>query len=94
MKKVKTKIVALFAFIFIASYVPESYPTAFGDWKCKGSGKELETNGSIIHYKNCDYLAYHNAKWHWGFRHYLWLTLGLTLTGLSIYQIVEEYDNK
>ena len=39
--KLKIKIVALFAFIFIASYVPENYPTAFGDWKCQGSGKEI-----------------------------------------------------
>ena len=91
--KLKTKIVALFALIFIASYVPEKYPTAFGDWKCQGSGEELETSGEMIHYKNCDYLAYHGATWHWGFRHYLWLGLGLTLTAITVHQIVES-ENK
>jgi hypothetical protein len=92
--KLKTKIVALFAFIFIASYVPENYPTAFGDWKCKGSGEIIENNPSaLIHYKGCDYTAYHNPTWHWGFRHYLWITLGLTLTAVSVYQIVES-ENK
>jgi hypothetical protein len=90
--KLKTKIVALFALIFIASYVPENYPTAFGDWKCKGC-KMVD-----VEYVGCDYnpsspTRRHNPTWHWGFRHYLWFGLGLTLTAISVYQIVES-ENK
>jgi len=92
--KLKTKIVALFAFIFIASYVPESCPTAFGDWKCKGCYIVYE--GDVVLTKNyvgCDYnpsgTTAHNPTWHWGFRHYLWIGLGLTLTAVTVYQIAE-----
>jgi hypothetical protein len=88
--KLKTKIVALFAFIFIASYVPENYPKAFGDWKCKGSGKEIsEKDYPKYIFENCNYFGFHHAKWHWGFRHYVWIGLGLTLTAISFYQIAE-----
>jgi hypothetical protein len=97
MKKVKIKIVALFAVIFLAGFIPEKYPTAFGDWKCKGSGEKIVSGtgwDATYHYAKCNFYGYHNPKYHWGFRHYLWLTLGLTLTAISVYQIVEEYDNK
>lgn len=88
--KLKIKIVALFAFIFIASYVPENYPTAFGDWKCQGSGKEIsEKDYPKYVFENCNYYGFHKQTWHWGFRHYLWIGLGLTLTGISFFQIAE-----
>jgi len=96
MKNIKTSIKIIFLFVtaILMSKIPELFPTFFGDWLCKGSGTEKLTNSIYTHYLGCDYNSrYHNPEWHWGYQHYLLLTMGIVLFIYQIFDIVDKYDN-
>lgn len=91
--RLQFRILIMFAVIFAASYIPETFPSYFGDWMCHGSGEFIGR-----HYKRCNhgggFAMYHNPSWHWGFRHWAWLCLGITMLIINIVQLVAEEDKK
>lgn len=86
--KTQLRIVLIFAVIFFASFIPQNYPTFFGDWLCEGSGDIVK---GTWYYQKCNHPnhGYHLPQWHWGFRHYVWMLLGLTMTIFNVIKIVE-----
>jgi hypothetical protein len=91
--KLQFRVLIMFAVIFVASYIPDAYPSYFGDWLCNGSGERI-THGTgwdaTYHYSKCNYSSYHNPRWHWGFRHWAWLCLGITMLIINIVQFIQK----
>ena len=77
-KQLKTQfnIIAIFAVVIFASFIPEMYPNFFGDYYC-----------SLKHNHGFDHI---NPVWHWGFRHWAWIAMGISI---FIYNITTLIDN-
>ena len=76
--KIMGRIVLLFSIIILMSFIPESNREFFGDWQCQGM-TYLKANGE---YLGCYYegnRAPHDPTWHWGFRHWIWMLMGIAL---------------
>ena len=73
--KTMLKIISLFGIVILMSFIPENFRDFFGDWYCENSDNLCKYDAS----------AHHAATWHWGFRHYIWCLMGLTL---FIYNVV------
>ena len=92
--KQKLKLLLVCAFIMSASFLTESFHSFFGDWKCEGSGEYIVSNSNThygSHFEKCDYgeLPYHTPTWHWGFRHWEFFAFGITITIMSIVEIIK-----
>lgn len=81
---VSINIVALFLCAIFISLIPDKFPLLFGDWHCSGG------HYSDGHYYGCQYgPGAHNHTWHWGFRHYLFFLMGLSLFALNVARIIK-----
>lgn len=80
-------IVILFSIAILASFIPEQFASFFGDFSCNGSTYEISTSGIYIRH-GCDMFDIHQAQTHWGYRHYLWFLMGLTLFFGQIVRII------
>jgi hypothetical protein len=77
-------VIIIFAVAMMASFIPETFPAFFGDWVC-GDG--------------CNYagLGRHSHELHWGFRHWLWCFMSISLFiihAVRIGMIIEKQTNK
>lgn len=63
-----------------------------GDWKCKGSGLKINWN----QYQFCNFAACdaHEPTWHWGWRHWLFMMMGVCLFFIQAVDIVHFIDKK
>lgn len=84
--KVSLRIIALFSAAILISKIPDLYHNLFGDWYCEGRKYVYSTDIVRSHYIGCDMLNEHNPKWHWGYQHWLFFLMGVSL---SIVQIVD-----
>ncbi len=83
------------------SFLPEVYPDLFGDWKCQGAtyGRFVpETQSSYSHLAlvGCDYVGYknHNPTIHFGYRHWLYIIMGLSLFIIQVVDLVNFINKK
>jgi len=77
---IMARIVAIFAITMALSFVPDSFHEFFGDWRCNGTEVVRDANGEFVYYTGChENGSEHNSQWHWGFRHCLWMFMGLSL---------------
>jgi len=78
--------------LMAVSFVPENAREFFGDWLCQGSGESIK---DTYHYTGWNYGGggFHDPEWHWGFRHYVWMIMGLALTIIRVIGLVKKYDN-
>lgn len=81
---ISARIVALFGSAILISFIPEYFPDFFGDWMCKAS----EYN------KHIDFNPHSIPELHWGYRHYLFFTMGLVLFIIQAVTIVNQADKK
>lgn len=90
--KYKLKILLMFIVIMGMSFIPESNHELFGDWLCKGGVSDLIEGNHIV--KGCTYhFNTHNPTWHWGFRHWTWVFMGLTFCIWTVAETINE-NNK
>lgn len=87
--KLSLKIIALFAVAMLMSFVPDYFHDFFGDWTCEGryfTGKEY--HGYIL-YEGCQYsgVGEHGPSIHWGWRHWLWFAMGVSLFVIQCFNI-------
>lgn len=75
-----------------SSLIPDLFPNIFGDWHCVGSGKRMDD----YNYPLCNYAGhgFHNPMWHWGYRHWVWITMGLFLFIVQFVRIIDLIDKK
>jgi len=78
--KGKLKLALVFMIIMCASFIPQWFPDFFGDWVCKGG-------------KNCNMgtcAGMDLPKKHYGFRHWVFILMGVTFTIISLCEISEK----
>ena len=96
MKRINPKVRVLLMFLIIGavSFIPETWPEFFGDWRCSG-GAYIRKDEHFVQ-EGCHYMGIsdHGPTWHWGFRHWLLLIAGLTFTIWNVVEIVNEEDKK
>lgn len=85
--KISLRVIALFLVAILVSKIPDLYPNFFGDWKCEGRWIN-EKRGFYGVHEGCDMFNEHNPTWHWGYQHYLFFLMGLSLTIIQIVDIV------
>ena len=97
--RISIRIIALFTVAIFVSFIPEYLHAFFGDWYCNGTGaRELvpATQMTYEHYEytGCDYYngAKHMAMWHWGYRHWLLVCMGIGLAVVQIVNIINVID--
>ena len=81
--KISLNIVAVFAILMLASFLPDYLRDFFGDEYCSGwivnpNTKEMEM---FWHYGS----EHKTPTYHWGYRHWLWSAMGLFL---FVFQVV------
>jgi hypothetical protein len=87
--KISLRIIALFSVAILVSKIPQLYPNFFGDWLCEGRKVIWEDSDHIkYHTEGCDIFQAHNSTWHWGYQHYLFFLMGLSLAIIQIIDIV------
>ena len=84
--KVSFRIIAIFGIAFIMSFIPDLTPNTFGDWLCEGYGSY---NDNV---KHCMVRGYHDAQYHWGYRHWVWFAMGLSLFIVQVVDIINLID--
>jgi hypothetical protein len=92
--KLQLRIFILFTIAIFSTFVPEYLHSFFGDWHCQGAirGKYVPATQSNwetyeligCHYKN----IVHDPTWHWGYRHWLYLAMCLTLFIINAVSII------
>lgn len=98
--KISIRVLLLFLIAMLVSFIPDYLHTFFGDTYCMGSGRFIkgETDWVDGYYENCNYAAwsYHDSMWHWGYRHWLFLVMGIILSIIQIADIINcaEKNNK
>ncbi len=84
--KISFQILAIFTVIFFASFLPDYYPSFFGDWYCDGHITNIYGGQYIGNCQNG--MGQHNPQWHWGYRHWVYFGMGLSLFFVQIFRIV------
>lgn len=77
-------VIVVFAIIILGSFIPDQCHKFFGDTYCE-----------IRHCQWINDLTDHVLpNWHWGFRHIIWLVMGLVLFVIQIFRIVFIFKDK
>lgn len=89
---ISLRVVFLFSLAIVLSFIPEHLHSCFGDEYCNGLITNIET-GKIEYYFH--YGGTHqNWEWHWGYRHWLFLMMGISLSIIQIVNIVKIIEGK
>jgi hypothetical protein len=96
--KTQLKLALIFLSIFAVSFLPQQFPYVF-DWKCNGSGEKVYGDAKDLssddYFTGCNYTSnFHHSTWHWGFRHYILLAMGLTFTAINVIKIIQDESKK
>lgn len=91
---ISLKVILLFTIAILSTFIGDYLHDFFGDWKCSGSGQRLKDSFRI--YQRCNYAdhGFHGAMWHWGYRHWLYLCMCITLFILQAIDIINYSDKK
>lgn len=82
--KISIRIILLFVTAIFLSFIPDYLFSFFGDWYCSGSG-DYTRHDYIKIWQKCDYTdEFHLQSWHWGYRHWLYLSMGICLAIIQI----------
>lgn len=93
--KVSLRVMAMFIVAILASKIPDLFPFFFGDWKCDGRYFiQYNEHGPDL-YGPCDYgNNTHYSSLHWGYQHYLFFLMGLSLVIIQIVDIFNLINKK
>ena len=91
--KVSTRIILLFSAIILLSFIGDYNHAFFGDWLCSGSGARVE---GYYYYKGCNYAGwdFHGSTWHYGYRHWIFILMGICLSTIQAISIIKLINKK
>lgn len=94
MQIISLKIMLLFTVAIMSTFIAEYLHSFFGDWFCEGSG--TSTGECWGCFTKCNYadLGKHEPTWHWGYRHWLYLTMCIVLFIIQLVDIAEYAEKK
>jgi len=83
--EISGRIIILFTVAMFMSFIPEYLHDFFGDWKCTGS-VFISDPDAYGRYVGCLYEhGEHQSTIHWGYRHWLFLAMGICLSIVQIF---------
>lgn len=89
--KITLNVIGVFIVMIIASLIPDLFSDFFGDWKCEGKSWDTNVNFWI----GCDMGGgRHLAKMHWGWRHWLFMFMGLSVFIIQVVRIINLINQK
>lgn len=88
--KISLRIIGLFALAIFLSFIPDYLHTFFGDFYCNGLALDHES-GKMEYYWHYGQ-THHNWEWHWGYRHWLFLCMGVSLAIVQVVNIINAVD--
>lgn len=96
---ISLRITVIFTAIMLLSFVPDIFPSFFGDWKCAGTirGELIQaTDASYSHYNytGCDYGGRHLPTNHFGYRHWLYIVMGFSLSLVQFVSLMNFIEKK
>lgn len=89
---ISIRVILLFSIAIFSTFIGDYFHVFLGDWKCVGSGPLIE--GSYRYYTQCNYNDFHENTWHWGYRHWLYLTMCVILFALQAVEIIIYANSK
>ena len=99
--KISFRIIAMFTVIIFVSFIPDYLHSFFDDWYCVGTGVRSLVPATQITYEHyefiggCDYWdTKHNPTWHWGYRHWLFFSMGVCLFIVQVVDIINFIDKE
>lgn len=91
--KLSLRVCLLFIIAILFSFIPEMFRGIFGDWACTGAKLYYDGNHRII--DGCLYTqTIHDPGYHWGYRHWLYFFMGLSLAIIQFINIVNLINKK
>lgn len=96
--KLSLRIILIFTAIILLSFIPENFHQFFGDWHCNGGTFTVTVSGGYKDYSGCHYgddgnYQHHLPQWHWGYRHWMWMFMGICLTITQAASLIKSIDN-
>jgi len=89
------RIVVLFTVAILSTFLGDYLHLFLGDWKCDGSGKRY-LEGIYVLYERCNYSLcnLHDSSWHWGYRHWIYFVMCITLFIIQVVDIINFSSKK
>jgi len=84
-----TQVILIFGIAILASFIPDNFHTFFGDVLCNGN---LNASACSSGWNQMQTL--HGPEYHWGYRHWLWLLMGLSLFLIQLVRIIKFIDKE
>lgn len=94
---IQVRIIIIFICAMFYSFIPEFVREFFDDTHCKtGSGLWIYGSNVAGHFQYCNYSNHsHEAgHWHWGYRHWLFMSMGICLSVVQIISLIVYVDKK
>lgn len=89
----KLRLIGLFSLVIAMSFLPEMFPKFFGDFNCNGGVYEVV--GNTLKRSGClEWSNSHGPKTHWGFRHFVFFVMGLTLFIWGLVDLFQPKENE
>lgn len=90
--KITPRIILIFVIAITMSFIADEFHSFFGDITCNGTVLNIETNKYeyLFHYG----AIHKDTQTHWGWRHWLFFMMGLSIATLQIIDIVNCYNKK
>lgn len=90
--KLSIRIILFFIVAMCFSLIPDYVRTFFGDEYCSGwfMSPKTHTLEKFFHYGN----IHETPQWHWGYRHWLFFMMGLSLATIQIIDIIMFINKK
>jgi len=93
--KISIRVIAVFLVAITMSAITDNLHEYLGDWFC--AGRATDNAGLCVYYDGGTHNSAHDPTWHWGYRHWLVLFMGVSLAVIQIVNIVfiiEESNKK
>lgn len=90
--RLSLQIVAVFVTVMLASFIPDAVPEFFGDVSCEGRIAHESTNPYSKTYTGCSWGpddVEHAPTYHWGWRHWVWMLMGIVLFIVQCVRIID-----
>lgn len=85
--QISIRIILMFATIIFASFIPDYFHNFFGDELCNGF--IMRADGYMEQFFHIGG-KHSELIWHWGFRHWMWLLMGLSLFVIQLIDLVKK----
>ncbi len=82
--KISIQIILIFGAVILISFIPDYLHSFFGDAFCDGNiTKDMCSDGWDMG------TAKHGPSYHWGYRHWVWFCMGLSLFVVQVVRLIE-----